>query len=843
MGNIRHYVDYNQLYSLSLHYDAGNRQLRVAIDTGGDAPRLNQALARALNLGSQESKPKRVGDGVTFPNVSREFTLYLGSEPIGEYTIDSAANLSPTMRRPLTVDETRRMGTFHDCEPYPQLRPNLDGGEQQTLLKTAKSAVFTDIHTHSSGQISARGLLEVAMRHKPYFYPTDLLREAGISTSTYDIPHKKDRSSIKRIPFPPLERKGEVYPDEVDAINLHALPEAELAKLAARMALPADRQSTFTQLEYNGNRFRYPFSKDTKLTKEIRKKEAQEYAAQGVNFALTAYVGLDNPDTLRTIHEAVDELKADAQTQNFAQRYMIGIPRKLSSEQLKEKLDKAQILLDSPYIMGVDILGYEANKTKEFIERLDDYAKWANEHKPGSFIRVHAGENDKNHDNVKDFLKIAVKYPNLKFLVGHGVYGMDEETIRLAKKLCKDPKNPQLTIEFNPSSNIALNNVDDLRKIPFAKAIENGIPFTVSSDSAGMYQTDAKQLGLAAYYAGLDGKGFAALKHHQEHLVAHMQDYSKRIAAAIPQWDTTDGKQAHFDAMFKQLAGVEKAPNPPSEAVDEAQMAAKLTTEQVTLIHSPKERVPEFEGKVPITVVGASGSSWNSLSKGQQRENAIAIDMLIHALGDTCYLVQGRNKKTGLSKVINQALHEANATRKQGGKHELYNVGLLVNPSFDNATSHKHLTHMVRIDGEPLVLADAVVDHTFDHHGVLIAVGGAQYTRDIIHVADQRGIHAKDPNNRKMMLLLANTEGASAEKASVLHPDYTAMDGCQLLSKLYKNQPDLFASSFKPNAINSLYKESAARVASYGYNSVDETVVSNAELIPPKLVVSRGGRG
>ncbi len=835
MGNIRHYIDYNQLYSLSLHYDAGNRQLKVAIDTGGDAPRLNQALARALNLGPQESKPKRAGNVLTYPNVSREFTLYLGSEPIGEYTIDAAATLSPTMRRPLTVDETRRMGTFHDCDPYPQLRPTLDTGEQQTLLKTAKSAVFTDIHTHSSGQISARGLLEVAMRHKPYFYPTELLREAGISTSTYDIPSKKDRSSIKRIPFPPLERKGEVYPDEVDAINLHALPEADLSKLAARMALPADRQSTFTQLEYNGNRFRYPFSKDTKLTKEIRKKEAQEYAAQGVNFALTAYVGLDNPDTLRTIHEAVDELKADPQTQNFAQRYMIGIPRKLSSEQLKEKLDKAQILLDSPYIMGVDILGYEANKTKEFVERLDEYAKWANEHKPGSFIRVHAGENDKNHDNVKDFLKIAVKYPNLKFLVGHGVYGMDEETIRLAKKLCKDPKTPQLTIEFNPSSNIALNNVDDLRKIPFAKAIENGIPFTVSSDSAGMYQTDAKQLGLAAYYAGLDGKGFAALHHHQQRLVSHMQDYSKRVAAAIPQWNTTEGKQAHFDAMFKRLAAVQRAPAPPSEAVDEAQVADKLTAEQVTLIHSPKERVPEFEGKFPITIVGASGSSWNSLSKGQQRENAIAVDMLIHAVGDKCYIVQGRNKKTGLSKVINQALREANTTRKQAGKHELYNVGLLVNPSFDDAISHKHLTHMVRIDGEPLVLADAVVDHTFDHHGVLIAVGGAQYTRDIIHVADQRGIHAKEPNNRKMMLLLANTEGASAEKSTVLHPDYAARDGCQLLSKLYKNRPDLFASTFRANDINTLYRESAARVASYGYNSVAETVITGPrELVPTK---------
>ncbi len=847
MGSALHQLDYNQLYGLALTYDSATQKLSVTIETNGMArPRFTEALRQLVHLKEKNPDPppkgKKSPNTLTFSNVARDFTLYLGKEAIGSYTITNRGDLTSTFHRPLTVDETRRIGTFHQCEPYPQQRP----GESETLLKTAKSAVFTDFHTHSSGQISAQGLLDVAMQSKkPYFYPIALLTEAGISTSYNDIT-AKNRQNIPRVPFPPKERVGETYPEMVEAADLHQLSKDDLKKLAARMTLPADHQSTFTNLEYDGNRFRYPLSKDRSLTRAIRMKEAEEYAAQGIQFALTSYVGLDDPQTLRTIHETVEATQTSNATRNFSQRYMLGIPRGFPLPKIAEMLEKAKVLLDSPYIVGVDILGYETNKTKEFVKLLDDYARWANEHKPGSFIRVHAGENDKNHDNVKDFLKIAVKYPHLKFLVGHGLYGMDEETQKLAKKLCKNPENPQLTVEYNPSSNIALNNIDDLQHVPFTMALENNIPFIVGSDAAGMYQTDATQLGLAAYYAGLTEQGFEKLHAHQNYLLTHVQAYSEKVAASIPQWQTPEGKEAHLQDISRRLAAVPRADIPAAEKTDEAAIEAKLKEDRVTLI-APRNNPPELQNKCPITIVGASGASWKRLSKGQQRENAIAIDMLVHALGENCYLVQGRNKKSGLSKVLNQSLRETNEIRKEAGKKPLYSVGMHINPRFDDTHSYKHLTHMVRVDGQALDLANAIVDYTFEHEGVLIAVGGAAFTRDIILEADQRGIHDSGKTNQKMLLLLGNTAGASGDKSTLLHPDYKAMDGRNLIKKLFETRRELFPRDFKLTNLNTLYNASAARVDAHGYHQAEPPegkilhLASAAVTVPSSPKKVRGG--
>ncbi len=837
MGSIRHELDYNDLYGLTLEYDPASLELKVTFENpDADWLRFPKNVINQLNLAPHgvetgANKPKYRDFSVTFPQVSREFTLRMGNEPIGTYRISNTGNLTMIAHRPLIVDETRRVGNFYQCQPYAQHREGLSFEENEALLDEAKRAVFTDIHTHSSGQISAMALLEVAMRQKPYYYPIALMRLAGIDTSYHAIP-SKSRKDIPRVPFPPLEPAGGVYPETVEAADLHALSKSDLKKLAAQMSLRADRQSTFPNLEYEGNRFRYPLSKDDSLTVAIRKKEAQEYATQGIDTALTSFVGIEKPSLLGPLHAAVEELKGDAQTQGFAQRYMVGIPRVQPSQKIEEALAKAKILLDSPYVMGVDMLGYESNKTAEFIDMLDEYAAWANTHKPGSFIRVHAGENDKNHDNVKDFLKIAVKYPNLKFLVGHGVYGMDDETLALCKKL-----GNRVTVELNPSSNIALNNIDDVRQLPFDMLVKNKIPFVVSSDSAGMYQTDALQLGLSAYFAGLDHEGFKALREHQQHLVEHLRNYSKAAEAAIPGWDSAEGKTAWLTNIAERIAQVPKAVVPETQIMDDQAINAKLKADQVTMIE-PGVKAPELANKFPVTIIGASGASWKRLSKGQQRESAIAIDMLIHALGDQCYIVQGRNKKVGLSKVINQSLRESNEARKENGRPELYNVGLYVNPNFDGSHSYKHLSHMIHVPGQSIDLAGVLVDQTFDNEGVIVGVGGAAYTRDAITVADQRGIHDKAPNNKKMMLLLSNTEGASAEKASVLHPDYGAIDGLQLVKKLYETRRDLFPPLFKLKDLNQLYNESRARVATYGYNLADSTTVSQAgaEVVATKTV-------
>lgn len=831
MGNFTHILDHNGLYHLTLDYDPEAQQLKVTFDQAGNPrQRFVDNVLDQLNItdrggdyDTQHDKVKKHGRTRIFKPVSRNFALRMGEESLLECQITLDGTLRPTYQRPLIIDETRRIGSFYQCKPYPRRRIGMQPEENEQLINTAQRTVTTDFHTHSSGQISAKGLIAVAMQHKPYYYPISLLTDAGVDTSLHSI-DKKHRQKIKRIPFPPMEKPGEKYPDEIEAVDLHALPKEALEILAAHMAMPADRQSTFTHLEYVGNRFRYPFSKDPRLTAAIRKREAEEYAAQGIDFALCSYVGLDNPTILNIIHDTVEELKANEKTQRFSQRYMAGIPRGLPLPKIEEMLNRAAVLLDSPYVMGVDMLGYESNKTREFIPMLNQYMKWANEHKPGSFIRVHAGENDKNHDNVKDFLKIAVKYPNLHFLVGHGVYGMDEETIDLLKKL-----GDRVTVEINPTSNIALNNIDDVTALPFAKLREYKIPFIIGSDCAGMYLTDATQLGLSAYNAGFGLEDFADLKKYQERLVSHMQGYSRHIVETFPQWAATEGRKAKLEEMAARLAEVPKAVMPQKPSIDEDAFKAKLRDDNVTLLE-PGMRAPELENKYPVTIMGASGKSWERLSKGQKRENAIAIDMLVHVLGDKAYVLQGRPKRVGLTHVINTASSNTNVERKKTKRPELFNVRLQIDlvRDDDDTKSYKPLSHLIHQHGLSLDLPNALVDYTFNHEGVLICVGGTAFTRDTITEADQRGIHEKHPDNRKIMLLLANAEGASAEKAKVLHPDYAAETGQQLISKLLKLRPDLFPTNFKAKDINGLYNESAARID----RQLDgPAIVRNAQLL------------
>ena len=90
---------------------------------------------------------------------------------------------------------------------------------------------------------------------------------------------------------------------------------------------------------------------------------------------------------------------------------------------------------------------------------------------------MHAGENPMYKNNVKDALKIVLKTYNKckdktsikpKIRIGHGVYNCDEETIKLFKKL-------DAIVEFNISSNFALNNIERMKDIPIKRYIRRGI--------------------------------------------------------------------------------------------------------------------------------------------------------------------------------------------------------------------------------------------------------------------------------------------------------------------------------------------------------------------------------
>jgi adenosine deaminase len=820
-----HDLDYNRFYALHLDFNEETNQLSVSVaDKSAPWPRLQQALLGLINIeGIEKDQIKREGNTVTFPPLEREFTLRLGLEPIGRYSIEPNGELTRTMKRPLTVSEVRRIGTFHRAMPYA-----LD----EALAPKARTAVFTDFHTHSSGQISPHGLLEVARKHHAY-YPLEWLHDAGIEVSYVRFPNEM-RKEVPRVNFPPREKPGVVLSKTVEAVPVTELRPDELQRLEALMAMPTDRQSTFSEMENDAYYYRYPLTKNKELTKDIIVQMAREYARQGIKYATVSYVGLDNPELLRVVHEAMDEIANDPATKDVQLRFMVGIPRTMPLPKIEETLEKAKILLDSPYIVGIDILGYELNKTSDFEKLLDQFCDWANEHKPGAFIRAHAGENDKNLGNVKEMLRIAKRHKNLLFGIGHGVYGMDGETVELAEELSADPENPRLFFEPNSSSVIALNNVDDLRQIPFTKMVEHNIPFVVSSDSGGTYHTTAVQLGLEAMFGGLDARGFDMLIKHQQHLMDKQLEFSRHNAEAIDQWQTKNGRDRFVDGMIARLGRVPVAMVPVTTPMTLDAIRERLSKKQVMLVEA-NDNVPELDARKPVTVVGAGGESWSRMSAQEQYDSAIAIDMMIHALDPAkAYVEEGRFKPEGISQMLKQSRDSANDNHHAHGRGSFYNRGLLIESNFEDENMFAHYTHVERLPGKLLDLSSAIVEHTFKHNGVLVAVGGAAFTRDIITKADQRGMLDDHPTNRKMMLLLECASGASAEKSRVLSPYYRAVDGRQLVSKLLKHDPELFPAEFQAADIEKLYEASRARVDRYGLTppAIPDAVVVDISTFP-----------
>lgn len=838
-------MDYNGHYPLDLSYDMDSNRLEVKVaDDSKPWPRFVKNTVRQLDIQTgtgQHLAIERHGDKVVceLPPMTREFKLYLGKRFIG--SIDIAPNngtLSQGEREPITSTDTRRMGTFHETEPY--LLP-----EDRTLVERAKEAVTTDIHTHSSGQIFAHSLIEVAKAHKA-FYPVRLLKEANIDTDFETFPDTPEyRQTISRVPFPPKDTGEEEATEE--GIRIDKLSRKQQHLLELRMALPTDRTSTFIEIENDTNKFRYPLSKLPNLYAETIVAMAREYKADGVHLATPSAVGLDNPAMFKAIHEGVDAIEQDPELKDVTLRFLYAIPRGFPLPLIHQHLEKLKTLSASPYIAGLDFVGYEVNKTSEFAAELDNFCAWANDNRPGFTIRVHAGENDKNLDNVKNVLDSAERHPNLRFHIGHGIYGLDPETKQRITQLNADADRPRVILEPNPPSSISLDNVNCLTQIPLGRLIENRIPFVLSSDCSGTYTTTAKQIGIDALSAGMTHEGLQQLQETQDHLTHCFRGYSQELADRIPGWDTAEGRERFVSEMMGTMVGTSKPQTPPptpeqklaakekARAAEEANreiIRGKLRERTVTLV-DPHEKLPELERRTPIGIFGSAGSNWRAMTPEQQHSSAVALDMLVNALSpEEARIVQGRSKPEGINRIINLSRRDVAA---RGGPR-LTNVGLWQQANYDEPDSFKDLSHVEIIPGTKHIdIPDAIVDHVFEHtydhkgtaihDGAIIAVGGGTFTSNTITKADQRGIRDdSSPANKRMLVLFEGAGGASADKARFLHPDFRALDGRTVLRKLYQHyekvRPGVFNEHFRnlvhdrglEGALTAMEHESQARV-------------------------------
>lgn len=671
-------------------------------------------------------------------------------ELFGRYRVTARGVEYAEVFQKLTVFETRMLANekLYRRLPYPRhpLKP--------PLLKT-------DLHTHSSGQVSANGLMEIAVqKHVPY--PTRLLDALGIPYSLPDV------QRTKRFFYAPTDGPeiGRI-PAEEDAVPIDTLSTQSRKILSAAMSVPADRQVTFGDLEVSVYRFRTPITKSPKIAVELLQKYADEYSQQGVEYAeITATSsGLLVPEYMAMVHENLPRIEADT---GVKLRFLAGLPRNLPEEILAREVDKLKIMGASPYIVGVDFVGFEDNKIGDLEPHIKRIAEWAQQHDPEFTLRIHAGENRKNLGNVKESLRLAQKY-RMRVRIGHAAHGLDDEALTIAESLAREDL---VIIEFNPDSNLALNNIDTAEELEMVKCLNRDIPFVICSDGGGLFQTDIWQLDDTASFAGLQEYHLQTIARHEQ---AHLRREASRFARK-----TLHLRKDYLETVHKEIDALPALYPTPREHDDATAREFEGHLNSLGIKFSAASIDEATKGKRPVLILGASGARWwERFSKLHQ---AVISDLLVGLVSaidpQKSFLLVGRPKDAGITKVLSNAVIARNATKPSTDSLALISATVQADQTTQSFTPG--LTHVLPLRGGLFTVPHQLVDYVAQHDGIVIFIGGGTFVRDAILVAREREV---------TFALMRGPEGASTDKCVMFDSSRQFDDLKGLLSIISHSKP------------------------------------------------------
>lgn len=370
----------------------------------------------------------------------------------------------------------------------------------------------TDLHTHFTGVISASRVYEIALMTAP-------------KEVFFDYKTLVKNNIISREEFLKLADGTELSKARISLEELDKIPGFK-EKLISIMEIPIDQQSTFVNLNtvydvrnpFFGSRSIELFDKYVDEIAEIYSKSGVKYCemSMGTNFFIANPKGKKGDEAI-SLYEKFEK-KMEHVRKKFEQikrdygvdiNFLIANSRSMNSrEEIERFCDSIRSCCKYPFVVGMDILGHEKTSNEDFKYAFAYMARFCNEHNLTKYtIRCHTGESKEFIDNTKVFLKSiydelelirkekgSVIIPDIR--IGHGLNGMDDETIELCKKL-------NATIEINASSNFSLNNLDFVSQIPIKKYIDMGLNIVIGTDGNGVYQTDSRQEAMIANRVGV----------------------------------------------------------------------------------------------------------------------------------------------------------------------------------------------------------------------------------------------------------------------------------------------------------------------------------------------------
>ena len=646
-------------------------------------------------------------------------------------------------------------------------------------------APITELHTHSSAQLSAPDLIQLALDHS-LDYPVELLtRKLGIKLSAEEEAAIKVGGGIG-LRFSPGEKEGlacEKQGASCDVIPLAALTKEHLLQLQHQLRVPQDMTLCFSDFDRAYYRFVNPIVKNPTVTKEMILKIARDFASKGVRYAELSTASMLNLDKngASWFREAVAAIKQAEEETGVQLRFLISIPRSYTSSQAMAEAEKIKYAARHPYVVGMDLVGYEYNPTSDFTAILSHMADWARtpegtelrsengwDFQKDFTFRIHAGETGKNEGNVAEAVRIA-EQSGVQVRVAHAIHEAPDTILdnRIRKLSSLNP--PLVSMEFCAPSNIAYNNIKTFLTLPFKRWLGCCKTWFLGSDGAGAIQTDPTQLALSALASGVTLSQLGQMRANEEAFIARQKTCFDRKSAAFktlyapdPAADTpwNEANKHFFDKLSKHIEWVKDITNP--ETLDPINP------------HLP----PGFDGKMPVLVAGAAKESFAELSPRTREEIKRTMRMLVEALDpQKTYFVMGRTKREGITAVLDEAILDYN---KRHPKNKFKVLALITQDTPDLPRS---IDWVVAQRGEIGQVPENISNFMHAQYdklklGLNIFIGGSNFTSDMIKKSRDAG--------EMPFLMMESAAGASQEASKEVRPERRFSNGASLLSRIHQ---------------------------------------------------------
>lgn len=554
-----------------------------------------------------------------------------------------------------------------------------------------------DLHTHMNGNLSGDVLIALGISHQiryPLYYVKKL--DLKLTDAQWELLNEQREKVARQFVTSGLQGKyldrrinDNTFINFADLIlNNFDNAEENIVKIRGSLAVIKDGQAVFTNLE-KVYLYRYVFCKgvesENKITlskvemipdvdvrnsllQMIRDKEnpcycnntifqdkllwiARSYQKQGINYAeisdTTLVKKYESLEMLRQIHAVMPSIYKETGVMIRFLAAMRRIPLTIIKDAvtpenyLEQNLEVLKATALDPYVAGCDFVGEEINDIITLKPAFKEIVKIASKD-PSFVIRVHAGENDSQKDNishsimcVKESLAPGQTMPKIR--LGHGLYTYSP-TSKKGRETLKQLKENNVVLEFQITSNVRLNNLNSLENHPLKNYLKKGISCVQGTDGAALYGTDAieEQLSLEKML-GLSDDELSLMKDAE---TAIIEDAKKSYSEKKVAFAKLLGDRELEDVLLEKMQTVKI-----SNSKSKRQARLDANTEL-------KEQIAEITwDRLPVVIIGGSFNTENRSTKLSANATQ-QIDELLEYLNpdEACFVIG--HKLSGYEKYL-----------------------------------------------------------------------------------------------------------------------------------------------------------------------------------------------